>query len=528
MFGHQDFVREFLHEQRRLSAYLLGATGDSTPEDMLQTVARILWEKLADYDEARPFGAWATGVAQLEVLKWRQQAARSAKCSRKTRCGCWPRPPSATAKRSMSDITSSPIASRPWGLARGALEMKYGPGAAGSARSLKASKERPGDGDDPRPQPQNPARLCPDGKYPKRREAAVNDELQDLIDRYLDGSASAEETQRLDALLQQDPSARHGLLVSAAMEGDLRQLLSVATPRQSLARAVWQGGAVAAVLLLSLTGWATALYFGVQYRGKCAQQQTTLAKLAALEAQQQDAHRRQPAPQLAAGRVLETRGLVLLLPEGHDEPDGKGQVAQVAPGASIPLGRSLWTCPWGAAGMQLSDGLSMQLDRSTVVAFSQAGGIRQAAVKKGVFFVTNEDSHEHPFLVTTPQISTKVVTPRWPWLPTPNEPSWKWPAARCRSRALPTGTSSTSRPGIVQLSPRRASRRSWKAGSTGHCDAPSRQVEQAIRRSGTPVPDNLEIVRGVSDTGGLTYGFMTDLRTWFVCSPGWGKAKPKR
>ena len=78
MLGHQDFVREFLHEQRRLAAYLLSATGDvHSTEDLLQTVARILWEKLADYDEARPFGAWATGVAQLEVLKWRQQAARS-------------------------------------------------------------------------------------------------------------------------------------------------------------------------------------------------------------------------------------------------------------------------------------------------------------------------------------------------------------------------------------------------------------------------------------------------------------------
>ena len=78
VFGHQEFVKAFLYEQRRLSAYLLGATGDvHAAEDLLQTVARILWEKLADYDPTRPFGAWATGIAQLEVLKWRQQAARS-------------------------------------------------------------------------------------------------------------------------------------------------------------------------------------------------------------------------------------------------------------------------------------------------------------------------------------------------------------------------------------------------------------------------------------------------------------------
>jgi RNA polymerase sigma-70 factor (ECF subfamily) len=78
VLGHQDFARQFLCEQRRLAAYLMAATGDvHAMEDLLQSVARILWEKLAEYDEARPFGAWATGVAQLEVLKWRQQAARS-------------------------------------------------------------------------------------------------------------------------------------------------------------------------------------------------------------------------------------------------------------------------------------------------------------------------------------------------------------------------------------------------------------------------------------------------------------------
>ena len=78
MLEHQEFLGRFLREERLLAAYLLSATGNfHAAEDLLQTVARILWEKLADYDEARPFGAWALGVAHLEVLKWRQQAARS-------------------------------------------------------------------------------------------------------------------------------------------------------------------------------------------------------------------------------------------------------------------------------------------------------------------------------------------------------------------------------------------------------------------------------------------------------------------
>ncbi len=74
---HQEFVSQFLREERYLAAYLLSATGDvHAAEDLLQNVARVLWEKLVDYDESRPFGAWATGVAQLEVLKWRQRVAR--------------------------------------------------------------------------------------------------------------------------------------------------------------------------------------------------------------------------------------------------------------------------------------------------------------------------------------------------------------------------------------------------------------------------------------------------------------------
>jgi RNA polymerase sigma-70 factor (ECF subfamily) len=78
MLDRQLFLQGFLRQERLLAAYLLSATGDlHAAEDLLQGVARILWEKLAEYDESRPFGAWALGIARLEVLKWRQQAARS-------------------------------------------------------------------------------------------------------------------------------------------------------------------------------------------------------------------------------------------------------------------------------------------------------------------------------------------------------------------------------------------------------------------------------------------------------------------
>jgi RNA polymerase sigma-70 factor (ECF subfamily) len=74
----QRFLAEFLRVERPLAAYLLSATGDvHAADDLLQAVASVLWEKRGDYDPSRPFGAWAMGVAHLEILKWRQRAARS-------------------------------------------------------------------------------------------------------------------------------------------------------------------------------------------------------------------------------------------------------------------------------------------------------------------------------------------------------------------------------------------------------------------------------------------------------------------
>ena len=78
MLGEQAFLAEFLRVERLLAAHLRSATGDMhAAEDLLQAVAGVLWEKRADFDTSRPFAAWAVGVAQLEVLKWRQRAARS-------------------------------------------------------------------------------------------------------------------------------------------------------------------------------------------------------------------------------------------------------------------------------------------------------------------------------------------------------------------------------------------------------------------------------------------------------------------
>lgn len=52
-----------------LLRYVLTLLPDrSQAEDVVQEVARLLWQKRQDYDSAKPFLPWARGFARLEVL----------------------------------------------------------------------------------------------------------------------------------------------------------------------------------------------------------------------------------------------------------------------------------------------------------------------------------------------------------------------------------------------------------------------------------------------------------------------------
>jgi ferric-dicitrate binding protein FerR (iron transport regulator) len=230
----------------------------------------------------------------------------------------------------------------------------------------------------------------------------MNFEFQDLIDRYLDGAASAEEVRRVDELIRREPSARVALLRAAAMEMQLRRLLTSAgtdqSPRPAVppgrkARVSWKAIlAGAAAVLLAATGWIGSVYFARQYYAKCREQAAVLSRLAG-----------QIRP-VSGGRIIETRGLVLALPQGA------GRAVPVSVESPIPAGRSLWTCPWGAASMRFADGASIDLDRSTEAAISETKELRKAAVKKGIVYVSNVDiRHAQPVVVTTPHVSVSVL-----------------------------------------------------------------------------------------------------------------------
>ena len=112
---YQAFLKLFLGAERSLRAYLLGATGDvHAADDLLQSVACILLEKLANYDENRPFGGWMFGVARLEVLKWRQQAGRSREVFSEQSMPCSRKRQRNRARKRTSDTLSWSSASRSW------------------------------------------------------------------------------------------------------------------------------------------------------------------------------------------------------------------------------------------------------------------------------------------------------------------------------------------------------------------------------------------------------------------------------
>jgi ferric-dicitrate binding protein FerR (iron transport regulator) len=242
----------------------------------------------------------------------------------------------------------------------------------------------------------------------------MNMSPQGLIDRYLDGTASDEEIRQLDDLVRRDDSARQALFLAANMEVHLRRLLTdvdAALPRTVPAtnrEHSWSWKAVlkyAAVLLLTVGGWGGTVFFASRYFALSAQHPAApqVASQAHDKPSDPGGQDMQVTP-VAADRVIETRGLVLSLPEG------KGEALPVSVGGKIPAGRSLWTCPWGGAAMRLADGSSMQLDRSTVVTFSESPGKRRMTIKRGVFFLTRQDAlTEAGIEVVTAHASIDVV-----------------------------------------------------------------------------------------------------------------------
>ncbi|MGH7144791.1 MAG: sigma-70 family RNA polymerase sigma factor [Planctomycetota bacterium] len=70
---HEDFLRRLTAAQPVLYAYLRAhGLRFADADDLMQTLALEIWKNFSAYDPARPFQAWAFGIARNLVLKQRR------------------------------------------------------------------------------------------------------------------------------------------------------------------------------------------------------------------------------------------------------------------------------------------------------------------------------------------------------------------------------------------------------------------------------------------------------------------------
>jgi len=78
MDRHDEFMRLFLRHQPEIRAFVGSLVRDRhAREDVVQEVSLILWRQFESYDAARPFGAWARGIAANKVLQAYDKSART-------------------------------------------------------------------------------------------------------------------------------------------------------------------------------------------------------------------------------------------------------------------------------------------------------------------------------------------------------------------------------------------------------------------------------------------------------------------
>ncbi|MBN1674124.1 MAG: sigma-70 family RNA polymerase sigma factor [Kiritimatiellae bacterium] len=70
MTNQEEFLTLFLKHQAHIKAFICSLVRDHyAAEDVVQEVALVLWRKFEEYDAARPFGAWARGIAVRKIMQ---------------------------------------------------------------------------------------------------------------------------------------------------------------------------------------------------------------------------------------------------------------------------------------------------------------------------------------------------------------------------------------------------------------------------------------------------------------------------
>lgn len=78
MDANERFLKLLLPVQPDLKAFIASMVRDrAAAEDLYQDVCLTLWQSFSTYDPARPFGAWARGVAGKKILQSYEKTRRT-------------------------------------------------------------------------------------------------------------------------------------------------------------------------------------------------------------------------------------------------------------------------------------------------------------------------------------------------------------------------------------------------------------------------------------------------------------------
>lgn len=78
IISEQEFAGRLVESQVALRGYLMAHIRNfSDVEDILQDVARVLWERHSEYDPDRPFVRWALGFARNRMLHYHRASQRA-------------------------------------------------------------------------------------------------------------------------------------------------------------------------------------------------------------------------------------------------------------------------------------------------------------------------------------------------------------------------------------------------------------------------------------------------------------------
>jgi ferric-dicitrate binding protein FerR (iron transport regulator) len=240
----------------------------------------------------------------------------------------------------------------------------------------------------------------------------MNDSDQRLIDRYLDGTLQAEDAAQLVRRLDEDPNLLDALAMEAFDLGSLRDALSadainnqepIPYPYEKRRRTAMPVLAAAAVVV-ALVGWTAAWWTHSSLKQADREITGLRGQVSELIA---DAHEgpdplSDHAPKL---QTISSRGLLLTL-DDQGKPLGR-----LVSGSVPPLGQRLWTCPWGAADLRFSDGLSVAMDRSTVATLEEEQGAHVVRLESGLLYVTRwpPQSDSPTTVVQTPHARIRLT-----------------------------------------------------------------------------------------------------------------------